>query len=473
MSIGNNTAVWRRLGLLVLCLAVRLIALNTEPPFWLSWSTGLYTDEGYYTLDARHEALSGTLAPGSFHDRLLSPLLSVMQQGVFEVFGTGLLQARLLSVVFGLLTVAVFWLALRRAYDARTADFGAFFLGLAPLFALYNRLALQETPTVFWLVLAFAFWAQGARPEKFLLGAALGLACVFKGLAVIGMPVVLIPAVRHRVGALLAAPSLLIALSSLTAVFAAYFAFWYWPHHAELARMTTFYRVHQMQPHSVLSIWLNIKRGLIGGERGVFPYLLALVPVPFLLAVRTLGRRRNWTQADKYLALWLICGLLFCLLSSYAPSRYYVLFYPPLAGLAARSLVNWKRPVQLAAIGLFLVTSGIWYGAAWAGRTNARAEAGRELSRMLPPGSLVLGEFAPALCLDTRLMAAPVQPGLSNDDHPVERLHPAAIAVTRTEFWENWWHSRYPAIIQPSHKIATFTLGGSRRYVVDVYKVKS
>ena len=472
-----NAHFWRRASLVFLCVAVRLIALNADPPSWLSWSTGLYTDEGYYTLDARHEALFGTLAPGDFHDRLLSPLLSVMQQGVFAVFGVGLLQARLLSVAFGLLTICVFWLALRRAYDARTADFGAVFLGLAPPFALYNRLALQETPTVFWLVLGFWLWTQGGRIGPFLSGVLLALACVFKGLAVIALPVLLMPpefppapnnggATRNSVSIL--APPLLGAGGLLLL----YFAFWYSPHHAELSRMAAFYRVYQMQPHSPVSMGLNIKRGLIGGERGVFPYLLALLPVPCLLAARTLGHRRNWTQADKYLALWLGGGLTFCLLSSYAPSRYYVLFLPPLVGLAARGVGGWKLPAQLIAAGLFLAICGVWYGAAWTSRTEARADAGRELTRLLPPGSVVIGEFAPALCLDTRFRAAPVQPGLSNDDHPVEWLNAAAITVSRTAFWEHWWRSRYPQIVQPSHRIATFTLGGSRRYVVDVYRVK-
>ncbi len=471
-----NALCWR-LGLVFLCVAVRLVALNADPSPWLSWSTGLYTDEGYYTLDARHEALFGTPAPGNFHDRLLSPLLSLLQQGVFAVFGTGLLQVRLLSVVFGLLTIWVFWLALRRAYDVRTADLGALFLGLAPPFALYNRLALQETPTVFWLVLAFALWVRSGRIGSFLSGVSLGTAFVFKGLAGIALPVLLMspefPPAPNNGGAIqkrayYLAPPLLGAGGLLLL----YLTLWYGPYYAELSRMAAFYRVHQMQPHSLVSLGLNIKRGLIGGERGVFPYLLTLTPVPCLLAARTLKRWRSWTQADKYLALWLGGGVLFCLLSSYAPSRYYVLFLPPLAGLAARGLAQWNRPAQLAAAGLFLVTSGVWYGAAWVGRTHARADAGRTLTRLLPPGSVVIGEFAPALCLDTKFRAAPVQPGLSNDDRPVETLNAAAVAVTRTAFWEHWWQSRYPQIVQPSHRIATFTFGGPRRYEVDVYKVK-
>ena len=105
---------------------------------------------------------------------------------------------------------------------------------------------------------------------------------------------------------------------------------------------------HQIQPHSWHSLGMNVRRGLIGGERGVVPFLLATLPVPCLLAIWALTRRR--TPADRYLTLWLAGGLLFCLLSSYAPSRYYVLFLPPLAGLAARGLVELKRPVQAAAV---------------------------------------------------------------------------------------------------------------------------
>ena len=59
--------------------------------------------------------------------------------------------------------------------------------------------------------------------------------------------------------------------------------------------------------------------------------------------------------------LWLLCGLAFCLLSSYAPSRYYVLFLPPLAGLAALGMAKLRPSWQVAAAGLFLVTSGLWY----------------------------------------------------------------------------------------------------------------
>ena len=469
-----------RFFLLLLCLFVRLIALDADPPPWLSWSGGLYTDEGFYTLDARHEALFGTAAPGNFHDRLLSPLLSVLQQGVFSLFGAGPVQARLLPVLFSLLTLGALWLGLRRAFGPRAADLGALFLGLAPPYVLYNRLALQETPAAFWLTLGFALWVYGARrPALYVLaGLSIAAASVFKGLALLGGAGLLggppapnnggvrggKPSVPNLAPPLLGAGGAILGLLL-------YAALWYGPHHAELARMAAYYRVHQMQPHSWLSVGLNVRRGLIGGERGVLPLLLATLPLPCLLVGWGVARQEGGA-AGRFLTLWLAAGLLFCLLSSYAPSRYYVLFLPALAGLAAQSLAKRRPSVQAAAVMLFVVVSGGWLGAAWTGRSYAERDAGRTLARTLPPGSVVIGEFAPTLCLGTPFAAAPSQPGLSNDVLPVERLGATHILVTRTVFWQNWWQTRYPDAVQPSHRVAVFTLGGRRKFVVDVYAVK-
>ena len=228
--------------------------------------------------------------------------------------------------------------------------------------------------------------------------------------------------------------------------------------------MAAFYRVHQMQPHSWESAWLNIRRGTTGGERGILPYLLALMPVPCLLAGWELGRpappKLGAGGAKTVLTLWLLGGVAFCLLSSYAPSRYYILFLPALAGLAALGMARLRPSWQAVAVVVFLATSGVWYISAWAQRTYARQDAAHWLAQSLPAGSVMVGEFAPALCLDTKIRAAPVQPGLSNDDHPAERLRATYVAVTRALVWDQWWQARYPALVLPSHCAATFTLGG-------------
>ena len=465
MSIGHKLA----LGLLLLlCVVARVIALDADPPQWLSWSMGLQTDEGFYTLDARHEALFGTWAPGNFHDRLLSPLLSLLQQAVFHGVGVGTVQARGLSVTFGLLTLAVFWFGLRLKFDDQVAAWGTLLLGLAPPVVFYNRMALQETPTVFWLVLAFTLWAATGKTDDkngriallTLSGVCFSLALVFKPLAIIALPTFLVLwwPTKSRWGVL-----------GMGLVLTLYLLLWYVPHHAELARMGSYYQTHQFMPHSARSVWLNFRRGFIDGDRGVVPYLLRLLTIPCLFALAGIWRRS--VPGDSVLALWLLAGLTFCLLSSYAPDRYYVLFYPALAGLAALGAVRLPRGMQISGLILFLATSGYWCGLAWVKRDYARRDAAQALVRALPTGSVLVGEMAPALGLDTPFPTAPVQPGLSNDEQPVARLQATHVLVTRVPNQKRWWHAHDPTVVLHSHLRMTLPLEDRNGDVVDIYAV--
>lgn len=476
MPIGDKRSLSRTYRLrivlallLIICAALRLVALSADPPSFLDWSTGLQTDEGFYTLDGRHMALFGSWAPGNFHDRLLSPLLSELQQYVFHIFNIGTMQARLISVTFGLATIIVFWWGLRAAYGERTALAGAALLGLAPPVVFFNRMALQETPAVFWLALAFALWTNAKKRDRTVAwcagaGVALAVAAIFKALAVVAIPAFAIASWRDGRRAIW-------LIASFVGAMCFYGALWYAPHHVEIARMAGYYRAHQIAPHSALGLWLNVRRSVIDPVRGVAPYLLWLMPIPCLLVLRfAFGGKREPT--DIFFSAWLIVGLAFCAASSYAPDRYLMVFLPALAGLAARGLSRLRSPTQYAAIGLFLASSGLWYGQAWEHRSYDRQAASRLLANALPAHSMVIGEMAPALCLDTPFAAVPVQPGLSNDIDPVARLRATAVIVTRTPFWEEWWKSRYPEIVQPSHRVATLALGGRWRRVADVYKVQ-
>ena len=167
-------------------LLVRLIALTADPPANLSWSTGIFSDEGIYAVDARSVVFTGHWSPGDFHSAIISPLFHLIQLAVFKGFGVGLLQVRLISVFFGVATLGVFYLGLQSAYDERTATVGIAFLGLSVPFVLYNRLALLEAPAVFVLVLAYLAWVKNG--SKFLIGLLLGVAFVFKPLALLAAP---------------------------------------------------------------------------------------------------------------------------------------------------------------------------------------------------------------------------------------------------------------------------------------------
>lgn len=452
-------------------VAVRAAALGADPPPWLSWSSGIGTDEGFYTLDARHLVLFGTWARGSFHDRLLSPLLSVMQQAAFGAFGPSLMTARALDVLLGLLTLALMWLGLRAAFDTRAANAGALLLGFAPPFVLYNRLALQETPAAFWLAASFALWAVGtqARSRRLLMlaGVAAGLAFLCKSLAMVFFPALLWAAWRGgRRGRLV--------MLGLGAVMLGWGLLWQAPHHAELARMSAYYRTHQFAPHSAHSLWLNMRRAGVGDRagvlRGVLPYLLLFLPVPCVLALSRARGFAQQTAAEQVLWLWLAGGVLFCALSSYAPDRYYVLFLPPLCALAGLALASLALAPRRALAAAAFFVSAAWLGIAWHGRTwTARANA-HTLARLLPARSVVVGDMAPAVCLGTTLDAAPVQFGLSNDTRPVETLNADYLAITRAPVYTRWWQARYPSLVQPARRLVSLPVG--TRWIVDIYKAK-
>jgi hypothetical protein len=159
------------------------------------------------------------------------------------------------------------------------------------------------------------------------------------------------------------------------------------------------------------------------------------------------------------------------MLSSYAPSRYYILFMPAIVGLAARSAGRLDRRLAAIAVAGFVLVSGYWLGRAWAQRQGNMRAAGVLLQRALPAGATVVGEFAPALCLGTRLKAAPVQPGLSNDAMPAETLRAAGVLVTDAPYWHRWWLGHDPRCVG-GRPLEEFVIGGTREIQVEFYRVK-
>jgi 4-amino-4-deoxy-L-arabinose transferase-like glycosyltransferase len=458
--------------LLVLSIIlVRLVALDADPPAFLSWSTGIYTDEGYYTNDARSAVLFHHWAIGDFHSAVLTPLLYLVQLAVFHIFGVGLIQVRAISVGFGLLTVLFFALGLRRLYGQPSALAGALFLGLFAPFVFYNRLALIETPEVFFITLAFFLTTL---PKKGVwAGIALGIGAIVKSTALLAAPALLIGGPRR------AWP----AVAGLAAALILYAALWYGPNHAALGRMNGYYAWHQYLPHSIHGVVHNLWRGLVtGAGDGVLPYLVRFAPVTLALAL--VGLSVGWRErreGDIVLTLWFLVPIGVLLFLSYTPSRTFVLFWPALAGLAARGFGALYRDSgqtakagALIAVVVFLITSGWEFGMAWRDRTYTVRDDSQMLQGSgdrigIAPAYVCAGQMAPELSLDNTNEGLLVQPGLANDDHPVERYYISYILVTRSTYWNTWWKKAYPPIITPDHRIMTLKVGNS--YLVDVYRV--
>ena len=94
----------------LLMVGLRVYDLTSDNSFRIDFSLGQLTDESYYTMNAKNMALFGQERLDGFNNMLLSPALHFIHELNFRLFGVGTEQARLVSVVFGLLTVGtLFW----------------------------------------------------------------------------------------------------------------------------------------------------------------------------------------------------------------------------------------------------------------------------------------------------------------------------------------------------------------------------
>lgn len=392
---NKGTAGAAILLLMVCCLLLRVAALDSDAYTRLSWSSALLTDEGFYLHNARNCILFGHERTDEFNNALIMPTLHFVQIGVFRLFGVGVTQARLISVVCSLLTLWLFFLTLRRVFGARVAWIGTLFLGLDHVNLLQNRLALMDTPGALVLVAAFAAFACGAAGGRHtgkwlaLSGGLLGLAYTTRGLTAFFFPVpfFVLGWQRRWRDTLAVAGGMALALTLYAVV-------WWMPHRAELAQVNHYYLRDQLIPHSFRELRLMATFALFGDLRGYASYLFRHTPVVFVLCLLALAawpallRRapdNKLPGADKAtrdactltLGLWLLIPLLIFTFVRYAPSRYYVLFYPAMAGIAALTLeslpvvwqtalaAGWKRAVLGGFLTYHLALTFLPHSAPW------------------------------------------------------------------------------------------------------------
>jgi hypothetical protein len=464
-SIANHqTLFWTGIAL---CLVLRLIALSSDAYPRLSWSSGLLTDEGYYLHNARNAVLWGEPRQDDWNNALIMPTLHALQVGVFRVCGVGIVQARCISVLFSVILLIALRFALAKSVGKMPAIVAALALGLDHANLLYNRMALLDTPAACCLVLALWCFVQGVRDEKQAAwwgvgcGLMMTLAYTVRGLSALlfVVPIIAAWSKEHR-------PFLRGYVMGIGGGMACYILAWYLPNRAEISRYNAYYLNSQLMPRSFHQLGNNIQLALFSWQRGMIPYLIKHTPIIFCLAM--------W-QTVAFFRLWLLLLLMTFAGINYAPSRYYVLFYPPLFALAALTFTNKeaegakekqrvgeRRPAQYSLLTahciLWLFVNGYWL-TDWARQISYRQiEADRRLARMLPEGSWIIGSVANGLCINNRLRPVNVISGLCNGDKPIERRRgePRYILILDGKWRQRWWDVHYGAILTPEHRIYLF-----------------
>ncbi|MDE2125845.1 MAG: glycosyltransferase family 39 protein [Armatimonadetes bacterium] len=423
-------------------MLLRLVALRADSYAHLSWSAALLTDEGFYIHNARNLVLFGHATTDRFNNALLMPTLNILQIAVFRLFGVSDVSARMISVFFGLVSIALIVDGARRVLGSRPALFAGLLLGLDHVYLLYNRMALMDTPAA--CMLAASWWslcrglavAPSTVPTRRRFWMALGGCCfalaftsrglvLFAAPAVFGIPLLLD---RRRKVAWRHGDAIPTAVGAAP-ILLGYLLFWYLPNRAEMQRIDHYYMVHQLLPRSLAHLWHNLVHAIVGDHRGMSPYLFRHSTIPFALCLAALfswpalrerlrpaGRTALASAAAAMLCAWLMLAFI-----SYSPDRYYILFYPAMmviAGTAlaeARHLTAWvlAHRQQRTLFGAFCtfhlfeaflhhgnrITDAVLYSAVagvaalcwFAPEVGARLEAG---ARIVPPAMILAIWFA-------------------------------------------------------------------------------
>ncbi|MGC8785249.1 MAG: ArnT family glycosyltransferase [Armatimonadota bacterium] len=346
ITIASALAIW-----------ARVVSLDADPDFRLCWSSGLLTDEGFYTHNARNAVLLGHARTNEFNNMVLSPLVHAVQAAVFRVFGVGYPQARAISVVCSLLTLMVLFAALRRAFGERVAWLGTLMLAWEHAYLMYNRMALLETPATLFLALAFYAWVRRSEGLAWpmLAGVMTVTACSIKSLCAFFVPAPLLASwwsgrthgrnTRWEIAA--TAGGMLIAGMLYAGV-------WLLPHWREYRHMSDFYLTYQILPHRLEEAVADGRRALLNYQYGLMGYLFAHMPVTIFLSLTTTlltifrqEERRKGNGAVEFLLVWMWLGIALLAFIRYAPSRYYVPIYPAIVALAAVGVVRLPEVTRL------------------------------------------------------------------------------------------------------------------------------
>lgn len=180
--------------LILLCLVfvyIRGVHINADAPHDISFSGGVFSDEGDYSINARNRILYGVWFTDQWNDMYYNPALTFLRYIVFYLFDTGIAQQRWISIFFSLMSIVFVYLALSEDYNRRTALLGIVFLGFNYLYIMYSRNGLLEVPTIALSSLFIYCFQKGFKIPRFFLyaGAFTLFTYTFKNLYAYLLPV--------------------------------------------------------------------------------------------------------------------------------------------------------------------------------------------------------------------------------------------------------------------------------------------
>lgn len=325
VNIFNNKK-YILISLLVIYMFLsRFLYLNSIP--------GFLWDEGGWTIGAKNFVLFGNPAFGNTYFHYTTPFYHFMVTIVFSLFGSSIVNARILSCLISIFILVLLFLIVKRLYNKTIAVISILLLAFNGIMTISNRTAMLETPQIFLMLLTAYFWLKEKPGFRILSGISFVCAVLLKANSIyFAVPFFLLAASaeenfsikkfglwfdKYKVF-LFTCVILLICSVILILCFGREHFIVNWKNiinfHYKTAKTATFF---QAFGYSLTRFF------------HAFKYFLVRMPFMILLTlVAIVNSVKNFLRKDAFILGWLAAGFLMYVFLKYQPYWYYFTLIP-------------------------------------------------------------------------------------------------------------------------------------------------
>lgn len=329
-----------------------------NPPVGIVWH-----DEGAWVHNARNKVLFGAWSQDKWNPVYIAPVFTGLEYVAFELFGVGVRQARLVPALGGLASVWLLALGVARLAGRPSGLIASALLATNYVYVMWNRAALMEGPMVAFIVASWYCYVRAQADARWgwAAGACALLAFFTKASAAFFVAALAADALatlalaravrlRRALGvdppdptAVRGASATLAGLVMSALVIGVLFVLPNWTEYRFYNWEISVTRKPSYSIHALLdrASWLPIVQDF-------FTRMWLAVVAAALAAGGIVARWRTASPGERLLVLWILVGLAELIVHDAGNERRYVMFIPPLIGLAALLLGAPGWPVSRA-----------------------------------------------------------------------------------------------------------------------------
>lgn len=511
------------ISLLVIFVVLHLARLTSDPPKNLSWGRGPFTDEGFYSHNARNKALFGKWSLDDYNYYYISPVTSLSNYLAFRYGGIKYSSIRFLAMVFGFFSVLLLYKISRFNVDIATAIIGVFLFTFNYFYLMYSRLFISEIPMLFFIVACFYSLQKKSALAYLSAGIFFMLAILSKSLALFFCPVILYKFWQERDNRLF--KKIIIFGSGFLLITGVWFILLVLP---DPAKFYNFYKIYitRVSPKyfsQVLQVFHT--------------EFFAQLPLLTIFTLISFKFYKQFNQLEREMVVWLFAALFSLMLFSYTTGAYYLILLPPMIVLSADflrkilagDLLNGKFSVAFylpwgiisyllgryiliycardfyfqsiftkvllelsvvillfimvkfstwivrhqskkkfyGLITLFLLLDFSPYLYWYLNPSYKVLKTMSDLRNNIREG-VIAGSWAPALCLETSLREFPFGDGVVNTENLGKKIPLTHLLLEREKEETIFVQEHYPGLLSNAHIVRTYDINN---YLIDLWKL--